>query len=198
MKKDFPLRVNDPVANSQRLRFEENPCGTGAHGMTEDTHYVFRTRWEIPAPLEHVWQELMRPDEWPLWWRGVEQVQLLQPAADPLGVGAERRYTWRSRLPYRLSFTIVTTLVEPMSRIEGIASGELAGRGAWRLTHSHGITHVDYDWNVEVTRWWMRRLSWIARPLFVWNHDVVMEWGRQGLLRRLTAIAPPKGKSCES
>ena len=29
----------------------------------------------------------------------------------------------------------------------------------------------------------------IARPLFGWNHDVVMEWGRIGLVQRVDRTA---------
>ena len=45
-------------------------------------------------------------------------------------------------------------------------------------------TEVRYDWQVATTKAWMRLLAPIARPFFDWNHDVIMEWGRQGLVRR--------------
>lgn len=153
--------------------------------MVQNSQYNFVTEWSIPAPLDRVWQELMSPEQWPAWWRGVDRVELLQPGRDSLGTGAVRRYTWRSRLPYRLSFTMTTTRITPQSQIEGQATGELEGQGIWYLSHSSGITHVRYDWRVVANKWWMRRLAWIARPLFEWNHDVVMDWGRQGLLRRV-------------
>lgn len=148
------------------------------------SEYRFVTRWTIPAPIDRVWRELMTPDEWPTWWRGVERVELLRPGTG-LGVGALRRYTWKSRLPYRLSFTMETTRIDELRTIEGEATGELQGRGRWSLDFSDGQTRVEYVWEVETTKRWMRLLSPLARPLFAWNHDVVMEWGRVGLLRRL-------------
>lgn len=39
----------------------------------------------------------------------------------------------------------------------------------------------------------MNLLAPLARPLFAWNHDVVMAWGLAGLLR-LLAAAPPEQK----
>jgi hypothetical protein len=33
----------------------------------------------------------------------------------------------------------------------------------------------------------MNLLSPLARPLFKWNHDVVMGWGAEGLKKRLAA-----------
>ena len=78
-----------------------------------------------------------------------------------------------------------TTSVEPRTKIEGQATGELEGYGCWRLSHSDGVTHVRYDWRVFANKWWMIWLAPIAKPLFRWNHDVVMDWGRQGLLNRV-------------
>src|SRR5262245_39082494 len=143
--------------------------------MAAGSRYEFTTKWEIPAPQMEVWKVLNAPEQWPAWWRGVEQVELLRPGYDELGRGAVRRYTWKSRLPYRLSFVMETTNIEPCDRIEGQATGELEGTGTWQLSHAAGVTHVQYDWNVNVNKKWMGWLAPIARPLFEWNHDVVMD-----------------------
>ncbi len=153
--------------------------------MVTTSSYEFVTRWTIPAPLERVWNELVSPEQWPVWWRGVERVDLIRPGVDALGTGAIRRYVWRSRLPYRLQFTMQTTRIEPMSLIEGHASGELEGNGTWHLSHADGSTHVRYDWRVVANKWWMRWLASVAKPAFRWNHDVVMHWGEEGLIRRV-------------
>jgi hypothetical protein len=108
----------------------------------------------------------------------------LKPGTGP-GLGAVRRYTWKSRLPYRLSFNMETTRIEDHRLIEGHATGELAGRGCWSLDHADGVTRVEYVWEVATTKLWMRVLSPVARPVFAWNHDVVMDWGREGLMKRL-------------
>jgi hypothetical protein len=150
--------------------------------------YAFVTEWTIPAPVDHVWRELTTPDDWPTWWRGVERVEMLRPG-ETSGIGAVRRYTWRSRLPYRLTFVMETTRIEPCTLIEGMASGELEGRGCWQLRAAGGHTAVRYDWQVKATKAWMRFAAPIAKPLFAWNHDVVMEWGRQGLVRRVVERA---------
>jgi hypothetical protein len=42
-----------------------------------------------------------------------------------------------------------------------------------------------YDWNVETTKAWINYLAPIARPVFKWNHDVVMGWGAEGLAKKL-------------
>ena len=146
--------------------------------------YSFVTLWRFRSPLEPVWETIYRSEDWPAWWRGVERVERVEPG-DDAGLGALQLYTWRSRLPYRLAFHMRLTRVEPLSLIEGEAVGELTGTGRWQMTHEAGVTRVRYDWNVRTTRPWMNLLAPVARPLFKWNHDVVMDWGADGLARKL-------------
>jgi len=146
--------------------------------------YEFVTIWRVKAPIETVWNEIYHSDEWPTWWKGVESVVELRKG-DEKGVGSIRRYTWKSKLPYRLSFDMQTIRIEPPRLLEGVAMGELQGRGLWQLSTEGSETIVRYDWIVETTKQWMNLLSPIARPLFEWNHNVVMNWGAEGLAKRL-------------
>jgi len=148
------------------------------------TAYTFVTNWRFDAPVSAVWDELFHPERWPEWWKAVESVVELAPG-DEDGLNAVRRYAWRGALPYRLTFDMRTTSVERFTRLEGLATGELVGRGCWHFTKEGALTAVRYDWEVETTKWWMRLLSPIARPAFEWNHDVVMKWGFEGLRRKL-------------
>jgi hypothetical protein len=151
-----------------------------------DFHLV--TDWTLAAPRAAVWNELAKPEDWPTWWRAVERVELLEPG-DADGVGALRRMTWRTALPYSLSFDMRTVRVRPMTLIEGHAEGELTGVGRWTVADDGARTRVRYDWRVEVTQPWMRFVAPVARPVFAWNHGVVMGWGRDGISRRLAASA---------
>ena len=146
--------------------------------------YSFQTIWKVKAPQEKVWDLIFNSDRWPTWWQGVEKVEKLKDG-DANHVGALMRYTWKSKLPYRLVFEMETTRVEPISIIEGRAIGELQGQGRWTLTHEEGITTATYDWNVETTKPWMNLLAPVARPFFRWNHDVIMDWGEEGLRKQL-------------
>lgn len=146
--------------------------------------YEFVTVWRFESPLEPVWELIYRADEWPAWWRGVLKVERLKEGGAG-HAGGVSRYTWKSRLPYLLTFELETTRVEPHAAIEGRAAGELAGTGRWQFSHDAGVTGVRYDWRVETTKPWMNLLAPLARPVFRWNHDVVMDWGADGLARRL-------------
>jgi uncharacterized protein YndB with AHSA1/START domain len=149
------------------------------------SHYEFVTHWMLAGPIEAVWDEISQPDHWPQWWRGVLSVDLIEPG-DPDGLGSYRRISMRSALPYRLTFNIRTVRLDRPRTIEARADGELAGVGLWTLTSTPVGTAVRYDWRVDATKPWMRRLAPIARPVFAWNHDVIMRWGLEGLQRRLT------------
>jgi hypothetical protein len=149
-------------------------------------HYSFTTLWRLEAPVTAIWPAIIAVEHWPQWWRGVEAVALLRPG-DPLGAGAIYRYTWKSKLSYRLIFDMETTRVDLHRRLEGVATGDLQGSGCWSFNEAGGVTTVRYDWNVRTTRAWMNLLAPLARPFFVRNHHVVMAWGGEGLAKLLGA-----------
>jgi uncharacterized protein YndB with AHSA1/START domain len=147
--------------------------------------YEFLTTWCLAAPIQRVWDTLYDSEHWPEWWRGVERVEVIEPGEGEDRIGELARYTWRSRLPYRLEFDMRTTNVKRPFLAEGRAQGALAGDGRWRLFEGNGATAVTYEWSVETTERWMNALSPVARPVFAWNHDWVMSRGGEGLARRL-------------
>jgi hypothetical protein len=100
-------------------------------------------------------------------------------------VGCCYRVEWRSRIPYTLTFDFTVERVEEPVLMEGSARGELEGHGRWRLLEEGGVTAVVYEWNVTTNKRWMNLVAPLARPVFSYNHDVVMGWGGEGLARRL-------------
>lgn len=148
--------------------------------------YRFLTTWCLDSPIEPVWNAVHDFERWPAWWHGVESVTVLEPG-DAGGVGSLSRHVWRSRIPYPVRFEVRTTRVEPPALIEGVADGELAGEGRWRLFEAGATTAVLYEWNVRTTRAWMNLLAPLARPVFAWNHHWVMRRGGEGLARRVGA-----------
>jgi len=151
-------------------------------------HYEFVTRWELAAPAEPVFELLRDSAGYPRWWKGVKRVEVLRTGSDH-GVGDASRFTWRSILPYSLTFNLEVTRVEWPVTIEGRASGELDGVGIWTLSSGEqdGTTTVRYDWRVRTTKVWMNAFGPLLRPAFVWNHDIVMRQGGKGLAAALGA-----------
>jgi hypothetical protein len=138
-----------------------------------------------------VWEAIYSAKSWPNWWKNVRKVTILKEGhAD--GTGAVQRHEWGTALPYTLAFEIETTIIERPHLIEGLSNGELVGSGRWELTPEGSGTAVRYDWNVQTTKRWMNLLAPILRPVFAWNHKVVMEEGGKSLARHLgTSLSRP-------
>ncbi len=148
--------------------------------------YEFLTSWCVDAPIERVFAVLRDSAAYPEWWRGVTAVEVLEPG-DADGVGELARSSWRSVLPYTLRFDSRVTRVEAPYLLEGRATGELEGVGAWHLFAGRGSTAVLYTWHVRTTKLWMNVWGPLPRPVFRWNHDRIMHAGGVGLARRLGA-----------
>ncbi len=154
--------------------------------------FSFLTTWRVAAPLEAVWQVIFEAEQWPEWWPGVESVIEVDPGEGPLKLGSVSDQVWRSRLPYRVRFRTVTERVELHELISGRTHGDLRGRGIWRFSHDGHATTVSYDWLVETTSSWMNLMAPLARPVFRWNHDVVMAGGGEAITQRARRYSPPK------
>lgn len=148
--------------------------------------YTFLTSWLLETSRADAWEVLQEPLDWPLWWRGVQRVSELD-AGDGERVGSRYRIAWRSRIPYELEFDFTVRKVDAPCCMEGATDGDLRGSGRWLLFERDGVTAVLYHWNVDASKPWMRLLGPVGRPVFEYNHNVVMRWGGEGLARRLGA-----------
>lgn len=148
--------------------------------------YSFEAIWRMRAPLELIWQAIYDYQDWPKWWKGVEKTEQITKG-DANGVGGVSSYTFKSALPYRLYFNVEATGLEPMKSMEGKAVGDLDGTGRWVFSTEGDVTIVQCFWDVSTTSFWMNLLAPIARPIFAWNHKVIMNWGAEGLASKLGA-----------
>lgn len=146
--------------------------------------YALVTEWHLDAPIDAVWKALYEVDQWPRWWPYVRQVVEVSPG-DADGVGAVRRFTWGSRLPYQLSFNMRTTVMSRPCLMQADAQGELDGMGRWTLAAQGSTTRVRYDWEVATSRAWMNFAAPLLAPVFRWNHAQVMAAGGRGLAQHL-------------
>lgn len=146
--------------------------------------YSFITKWELQAPLEQVWDLIYNSLEWPQWWPGVTEVIEIKKN-DVNGINGIRCYTWKSFLPYKLTFTMQLTEKEHLRHMKGVAFGELEGQGEWFFVQQNGVVYVQYNWDVFTNKKWMNYFSFFLKPVFKINHNIVMHWGAKGLARKL-------------
>jgi hypothetical protein len=155
--------------------------------------FVLTSRWRLETTdPERVWQLLIDVPAWPRWWVYVRAASIVERGRGD-HVGDVAAIAWRSALLYGVRLRVTTTLAERARQLEGCAEGDLRGHGTWLLEAASGTAvDVTYRWDVVLHRPWMRRCAWLLRPLFEWNHFVVMRAGARGMARaldcRLTAL----------
>lgn len=147
--------------------------------------FVLTSRWHVAAAPAAVWVLLAEIEAWPRWWRYVKRARIVSRSATT-PVGDVAAIDWRSALPYGLKLRVATTASERPRLLEGHADGDLRGVGTWLIEAADdGGSDVTYRWEVALERPWMRRFAWLLRPLFEWNHFVVMRAGAHGMAHAL-------------
>ncbi len=144
------------------------------------SRYRFDTTWRFLAPIKRIWDEIYDFQQWPAWWKGVQSA-----TRAPGAQGKGGRIVWNAPMGYAVVTTFRPTLIEVPCRLGGLFSGDLEGTGSWTLSMRGGITTARYLFEVRTTRPWVKLLSPVARPLFIWNHDQLMRQGAEGLARHL-------------
>jgi uncharacterized protein YndB with AHSA1/START domain len=172
--------------DAHEIGYDESPDADSIMDPLPMAEYRFLTSWHIEASLHDVYDVIVASLQWPEWWPGVERVEQ-RDAGDADGIGGVRRYTWKGRLPYQLSFEARTIRVEPHAAVEATVSGDVEGSGICLFSGRDGITTVRYEWHVRTTKPWMNWLAPVARPLFEENHRALMQSGAEGLARVLDA-----------
>jgi hypothetical protein len=139
------------------------------------------TEWRIAAPAAEIAAVLADAPSFPRWWGRVYlSADLLAPGGrDRIG----RRVAVHSRgwLPYTIRWTGELVAADLPRSWEIRASGDLNGRGLWRLEEEGAATRVIYDWTVTADRPLFRVLSPVLAPLFAWNHRWAMAQGAAAL-----------------
>lgn len=149
------------------------------------SRFVLTSRWRVETSAERAWQLLTDVERWPRWWRYARCVRVVERGgADH--AGDVTLIDWSSALLYRIRLRMVTTRVERARELEARADGDLSGSGLWLLEPVDGpAVDITYRWEVTLQRPWMRHLAFLLRPLFEWNHFVVMRAGARGMAREL-------------
>lgn len=145
--------------------------------------YHFVTHWRVRGPIHLVYDILKDGERYSKWWRPA------YVSTRRVGEKAVRSLV-RAKLPYTLDFTTALVREDPPYEIELRATGELAGRGLWKLEENSGDVAVTFHWDVRAEKPWVKLLSPVLKPLFKWNHDWVMRTGETGLQREITRNIP--------
>ena len=144
--------------------------------------YRFTDDWYVAAGTAATRDLLRQVEDWPTWWPSSLSVVPVRPRVP--GATEAARYTFQTRLPYQMVFQADVVHDEPMA-VETVVVGRVHGVGGWRVTPVDGGSRVHFDWSVDPQALWMRALSPLARPVFVWNHQALMAEGARAFADRL-------------
>lgn len=147
--------------------------------------YRFAREWEVDAPRDQVFAALVGTEDWPRWWRWLDDVRTLHDPGDG-PVGRTQRFQVRAPLGYALEIDGRFTHVDRPRRLESDLDGHLAGHGTMDLEEvGPRRTRLTYRVEVEAAHPWMRRLEPVLRPAFAWAHHQVVDAAVRGLQRKL-------------
>ena len=151
--------------------------------MRNEYHFV--TEWRVPGRAEVASAVLSQPLDLPRWWPSVYlSARELEPAG-PDGTGQVVELLTRGRLPYRLRWCFRVTEAEAPHRLGLTAWGDFEGEGLWTIAQDGEAVVLRYDWRVRANKPLLRRLSWLLRPLFAWNHRWAMAQGERSLRQEM-------------
>lgn len=146
------------------------------------TAYTFRDEWRVAAPIEAVWPIVRDVATYPRWW--VEFVEARR-TNDLDGVGAVVAIHAKSALPYHMHFEIEVVRQEPPRLSAVRVRGDLNGEMTWTLAPHAGGTRLVFEETVSTGKPLLNALAPLFKPLFAWNHRIMMRNGEAGLRRLL-------------
>jgi hypothetical protein len=148
--------------------------------------YDFLSRWRIEdAALTDVADVLEDTAALPRWWPELFKAVTIVHAGGEHALGQVAACTCRARLPYtlRFTYTVVDQRYPNGSTLD--STGDLVGRGIWRLSARGSGVDAEYEWQVRLEKPWLRFFSPLLRPLLAWNHEWSMRKGEAGLRREV-------------
>ncbi|ROP41139.1 SRPBCC family protein [Saccharothrix texasensis] len=149
--------------------------------------YRFRSVWSVESTPERAFEVLADLGSYPSWW---PQVRAAHRVADEV---AELRC--RSVLPYDLVFQARHNAREPgVGLLRADLVGDLDGTASWRIFAEGAGSRLVYEQEVVVRKRLLRRLSVVARPLLLANHELMMRSGQRGLRTYLAGFHAALGE----
>ncbi|MDZ7897282.1 MAG: SRPBCC family protein [Arcicella sp.] len=162
--------------------------------------YHFITHWLVDATASEVYEILKQNQRLPEWWSAVYLDVKILKDGDSDGIGKLVELYTKGWLPYTLRWKYRVLDVQKPHRIQIEAIGDFIGNGLWTLENTEsGQCKMTYDWQIEAKKPLLKKLSWLMKPLFSFNHLWAMQKGEESLkleiLRQkgiLNVPSPPK------
>ncbi|MGH2402870.1 MAG: SRPBCC family protein [bacterium] len=155
--------------------------------MSRLTEYHFREQWFVGASIEDVWPIIRKVANYPGWWTEFLEATKRNDIDGPGGIVAVHV---KAALPYHMHFEIEAVREEPPRIAEVRVRGDLNGSMLWRLVPERGGTRLFFEETVTTGKTVLNVLAPLFKPLFAWNHEIMMKHGEEGLRRLLAGRRP--------
>lgn len=146
--------------------------------------YRFVTHWRIKGDIKDVYRLLSDAAGYVRWWPEV-YLKIDSLTETRQGVGAKYQLLTKGRLPYTLLWELTVTKTNEPFGFSIDAAGDFVGTGEWKLAENDPYVDATFVWTIRAEKPLLRRLSFILKPLFRWNHRWAMAKGEEGLKREL-------------
>jgi uncharacterized protein YndB with AHSA1/START domain len=146
------------------------------------TEYHFAEQWFVDAPIEDVWPIIRKVANYPSWWMEFVEATKCNDIDGPGGIVAVHV---KAALPYHMYFEIEAVGEEPPRIAEVRVRGDLIGSMKWTLVPEGSGTRLFFEETVTTGKKLLNALAPLFKPLFAWNHEIMMKHGQQGLRRLL-------------
>lgn len=154
--------------------------------IDKNSCYMFHNSWKIHAPVELIWNELINYKKWPAWCEGLESIEPLDQYTN-LREGNQIKSMWKGIFPYTITFNAEIRDFILYSFLSFNVTGDLSGKGTCHFLSCQDVTHIHFTWDVSTTKLWMRMSSPLIRPLFIENHNRIMDQGLTGFKKMIHA-----------
>ncbi len=145
--------------------------------------YRFREQWRAEAPVETVWPVIRDVSGYSRWWKEFVETKRRNEID---GVGAVVWVHAKSALPYHMYFEVECVREAPPRLTAVRVRGDLNGEMQWTLEPEGQGTRLTFEETVTTGKALLTLLAPLFKPLFGWNHAIMMRNGEQGLHRILT------------
>lgn len=150
--------------------------------------YHFFTNWQVEGSIETVFQIIENGADLPRWWPDVYLAAKAEKSGRSDRIGDKIYFHTKGWLPYTLKWTAEVTAFNAPTSMEIKATGDFVGRGIWTLSQEGKMTNVKFDWHILAEKPLLRYFSFIAKPIFSWNHHWAMKRGFESLQKELVRV----------
>jgi hypothetical protein len=137
--------------------------------------YHFMTRWRVESTREEVFEIFSNAADFARWWPSVYLEIKVYDEGRQIDL-----YT-KGWLPYTLRWKAHLLEHKPPHLISIKAVGDFTGVGIWTLEQDGPFVNILYDWKVTANKPLLKRLSWLIKPIFSFNHEWAMARGEESL-----------------